>query len=260
MRPTYPTDPVFTDVSDHAVLVEFGTTIDASVTLAVQALDRSISEKPPEGVCEVIPALVNLLVMFDPLLTDHQSLKASLEQIVSVASSTSRNPETHTVEVCFDGDYAPDLSSVALACGVTNEDCISAFLSAGYTVGMYGFAPGYAYLGGVPSEIQVPRKPAAVRDVPKGSVLIAGSQCLVTTLTMPTGWAIIGRSPTQILQEASTQPFLFNVGDSVNFAAIDRDLFVKRLSTESEFTEVSDAATSQQTKRQDLTMENPGDG
>ena len=90
---------------------------------------------------------------------------------------------------------------------------------------MYGFSPGYAYLSGIPEDIQIPRKPAAVRDVPAGSVIIAGPQCLVTTLTMPTGWSIIGRSPTPILTGDPARPFLFDVGDRVVFQRIDLATF-----------------------------------
>jgi len=58
--------------------------------------------------------------------------------------------------------------------------------------------------------------------VPGGSVLIAGPQCLVSTLTMPTGWWVIGRSPTRILTGDEDRPFLFDVGDRVSFRRIDR--------------------------------------
>jgi inhibitor of KinA len=90
---------------------------------------------------------------------------------------------------------------------------------------MYGFAPGYAYMSGVPLAMQVPRKPAAVRNIPAGSVLVAGPQCLVTTLTMPTGWSVIGRSPTRILSRDENSPFLFDVGDKVRFKRVDRAQF-----------------------------------
>ena len=92
-------------------------------------------------------------------------------------------------------DLAPDLGAVANATGLTEEAVINAHLAGDYKVLMYGFAPGYAYLAGVAKAIQVPRKQSAVRDVPAGSVIIAGPQALVTTIIMPTGWSIIGRSP-----------------------------------------------------------------
>jgi inhibitor of KinA len=52
--------------------------------------------------------------------------------------------------------------------------------------------------------------------------MIAGQQCLITTVVMPTGWSIIGRSGIQIMQDDPDNPFLFNVGDSVVFERITR--------------------------------------
>ena len=76
--------------------------------------------------------------------------------------------------------------------------------------------------------IRVARKPTAVRDVPAGSVIIAGSQCLITTLDMPTGWSVIGRSPTRILPTDLDEPFLFDPGDEVRFVRIARNEFDRR--------------------------------
>ena len=80
---------------------------------------------------------------------------------------------------------------------------------------MYGFSPGYAYLTGVPSALHLPRKDAAVPAVPAGSVIIAGGQCLITALTMPTGWWIIGRSPLRVLRPKADRPFLFDQQSAV---------------------------------------------
>ncbi len=85
---------------------------------------------------------------------------------------------------------------------------------------MYGFAPGYAYLSGVPEAIHLPRKPAAVRGYPVGSVMIAGAQCLITTLPMPTGWWVIGRTPLRVLDTDARRPFLFEPGDRVRFVRV----------------------------------------
>ena len=37
---------------------------------------------------------------------------------------------------------------------------------------------------------------------------------------MPTGWWIIGRSPTKVLTGDPQRPFLFDVGDRVSFRRI----------------------------------------
>ena len=81
---------------------------------------------------------------------------------------------------------------------------------------------------GTPAAIQLPRKPAAIRGVPAGSVIIAGPQCIVTTLLMPAGWWVLGRSPTRILTGDEDQPFLFDVGDAVRMRRIGRDDYERK--------------------------------
>ncbi len=94
---------------------------------------------------------------------------------------------------------------------------------------MYGFAPGFAYLGGVPKQIQIPRKPNPVKDLPVGSVIVAGPQSLITTLVMPSGWWNIGRTTTIPLQSDKDQPFLFSVGDTLEFIQLRETDFLKHL-------------------------------
>jgi inhibitor of KinA len=214
-------EPQFKPVADHALLVTFSDAISEEAHAAVIALDRAIAADMPDGVIETVPALVNLLVSFDPIKTDHSAVESHLRtQLNGLKSQKIIGVERH-VQVCYEAPFAPDLEAVAAATGLSQEAVINAHLAGDFHVLMYGFSPGYAYLSGVPEAIQVPRKPAPVRGVPAGSVIIAGPQCLITTLTMPTGWSIIGRSPTSIFTGNPDHPFLFDVGDSVVFERID---------------------------------------
>lgn len=221
--------PRFTPVADHALLVSFGDTISDRTSAAVLSLDRALAAAPPPGLAECVPAFVNLLIEFDPLQTDHEQLRIQVQRLLQQPAGMAAPGRWHEVDVCYDEDFAPDLAAVAQATGLDTEAVIQCHLQATYAVRMYGFAPGYAYLSGVPPAIQVPRKPAAVRGIPPGSVLIAGPQCLVTTLTMPTGWSIIGRSPTQVFTPDGREPFLFNVGDQLRFRRIDRAQYAAAL-------------------------------
>ncbi|MGY4257731.1 inhibitor of KinA [Bradyrhizobium sp. USDA 4516] len=215
--------PQYRPVAEHALLVEFGEEINTATHDRVLQFDRALSKSPFEGFVEAIPAYASVLVCFDPLLTDHAAVRHAVAALVVAGPSEKLAGALWEVEICYDQEFATDLARVAEACGLSQEEVISAHSSGDYKVYMYGFAPGYAYMAGVPPSIQLPRKQAAVRDIPAGSVLIAGSQCLVTTLKMPTGWWIIGRSPTRILNEAAAnRPFLFDVGDSVRFQRISR--------------------------------------
>lgn len=211
--------PLFRPVADHALLVEFGQKITDETHAEVLALDRALTAHPFPGYVEAVPAFVNLLVTFDPVLTDHAQAEAHLRALTTIHAPQS--PTRREVLVCYDN--APDLAEVALRTGLPEEAVINAHLSGDYKVFLYGFAPGYAYLGGLPEAVRLDRKPSPVRGIPAGSVIIAGSQCLVTTLTMPTGWWIIGRSPTQILTGDPARPFLFDVGDRVTFRRVQPD-------------------------------------
>ncbi len=208
--------------------MSFGDHDSDATSAAVLALDRALTGSPPNGMSECVPALVNLLIDFDPLLTDHVQLRRDVECLMRSPVCAPAAGPWHEVEVCYEDDFAPDAAAVAGFTGLSVAEVINCHLQADYQVRMYGFAPGYAYLAGVPLAIQVPRKPAAVRDIPAGSVLVAGPQCLVTTLTMPTGWSIIGRSPTRILRRDERAPFLFGVGDRVRFKRVDRAQFETR--------------------------------
>jgi inhibitor of KinA len=209
--------PIFRAVAEHGLLVEFGTRIDAATHAAVLALDRALAAKPFAGFAEAVPAYVNLLVRFDPMVTDHRTVEAALRALIKATPPESMQGERRVVDVVYDG---PDLDEVARRCGLSTEAVIKAHLGGAYQVALYGFAPGYAYLSGVPKAIALPRKGAALRGVPAGSVIIAAGQCIVTTLTMPTGWWIIGHSPTVILDPQGARPFLFDVGDPVAFRRV----------------------------------------
>lgn len=216
--------PAFAPIAEHSLLVEFGDSIEDATHARVLALDRALTEAPFAGFLEAVPSYAALLIRFDPLLTDHARVEAAARQLAQRAGAAPAG-RIREVQVCYDADLAPDLAAVAEQAGMTPEAVIAAHLSGRYQVYMYGFAPGYAYLAGVPQPIRLPRKPAARRDVPAGSVLIAGAQCLVSTLTMPTGWWIVGRSPSRILTGDPQRPFLFDVGDRVQFRRMSRAEF-----------------------------------
>lgn len=206
-------------------MVEFAEAISDAANDAVLRLDRALAASPFKGFEEAIPAYVNLVVLFDPLVTDHATVEAHLRACLEKPVGAARGSTVREVTVCYEGEFSPDLAEVAKRTGMSAEAVIAAHLSGDYRVFMYGFAPGYAYLAGVPETIRLPRKSAPVRGIDAGAVVIAGPQCLVSTLKMPTGWWIIGRSPTAILTDDSKHPFLFDVGDHVKFRRIDRAEF-----------------------------------
>ncbi len=215
----------FTAIADHALLVSFADELSDDAHQSVMALDKVIADAPPYGLSETVPALVNLLVDFDPLVTDHKAIETDIRDKLQDLKPVTQQSVLHRIPICYEAPFCPDLPAVAQQAGMSEDAVINAHFGGDYRVLMYGFAPGFAYLAGVPQPIQVPRKPAPVRDVPECSVIIAGPQCLITTLVMPTGWSIIGRSAVQNLTGDADRPFLFDVGDQVKFERIDLQRF-----------------------------------
>jgi inhibitor of KinA len=217
--------PRFRAVADRAVLVEFGDVIGEMVYNQVTSLDKKLAQTPFLGFVEAVPAYVSLLVCFDALCTDHGTVEKAIKALLDTPALPPTKGQLRKVEICYDAEFCPDILAVSRQTGLSADTIIGTHLGATYQVVMYGFAPGYAYLGGLPSALHIPRKAVAKRGVAAGSVIIAGAQCLITTLTMPTGWWIIGRSPTRILNDSSAKPFLFDVGDDVRFTRINRATF-----------------------------------
>ena len=207
-------------VADRAVLVEFGAVTDIETQRQVSSLDTRLAQSPFDGLTEAIPGFASLLVCFDPTITDHTSAEKAIRSLLFLPVLTPPKGHLRLIDVCYDTDAAPDLKEVSAQTGLSEEAVINQHLAATYHVVMYGFAPGYAYLDGGPAALHLPRKSIAKRGVAAGSVIIAGAQCLITTLTMPTGWWIIGQSPIQILTNDPVRPFLFDVGDVIQFRRV----------------------------------------
>lgn len=217
--------PIFRPAGDRALMVEFSDRIDDAAYAKVLALDAALEAEPFAGFAESVPAYASLMVCFDPIRTDHRLAQQAITALLSHPPAEARKPRLHEVPICYDEGCGPDLEALATLKGLSVEAVIAAHLAGDYRIYLYGFAPGYAYMAGVPEALREPRKPAAVRDVPAGSVIIASAQCLVTTLTMPTGWWRMGRSPAPILTGDPDRPFLFDVGDRVRFRRISHDQF-----------------------------------
>lgn len=94
-----------------------------------------------------------------------------------------------------------------------------------YRVHFLGFAPGFAYLGGLAAAIATPRLEVPRREVPAGSVGIAGNQTGVYSIATPGGWRLIGRTPLAMFRADRNPMSLLGIGDRVRFQPVDRERF-----------------------------------
>jgi KipI family sensor histidine kinase inhibitor len=86
---------------------------------------------------------------------------------------------------------------------------------------MIGFAPGFAYLGGLPARLHTPRLAKPRQRVEAGAIGIGGIQASITSVPGPSGWRYIGRTPVRLFDPRRQNPFLLRAGDRIRFRRID---------------------------------------
>jgi KipI family sensor histidine kinase inhibitor len=225
--------PRFLPAGEAALVVEYGRVIDPSLHDRVLALDAMIAAANIEGIIETVPTYRSLMIHFDPRATTPKALTQTIADLDTQPHRQTRSKKHWRIPVCYDPSLAEDLDTVAAALHMPRERVIALHAGARYRVYMYGFAPGFTFLGGLPEELTISRRATPRPPAPPGSLLIAGGQALISSIAMPTGWYVLGQTPVRVFDPARAKPFLTDVGDDVIFAPIDLDRF-RALSREAE--------------------------
>jgi KipI family sensor histidine kinase inhibitor len=214
-------DPKFLDAGEAALVVEFGRAIDPAIHNRVLALDAALTRRAPPGIVELVPTIRSLMIHYDPLVIGREALVA-LVRGTEFTGEAIKPSACWTIPCCFDDAFGEDIGRITDMTGLAKERAVSLFAGATYRIMMYGFLPGFAYLGGLPPELMVPRRPTIRAPHPPGTIMIGAGMGLITTFAMPTGWWLIGRTPERMFSMSRGEPFFAAVGDAVTFAPIDR--------------------------------------
>lgn len=213
------------DSGETALVVEFGQSVDPAVHNRVLLLDERIQALGMPGVVETVPTFRSLMIHYDPLRIDRQALVARIKEHVPGPVPARASAATWIIPCCYDPEFAEDLAAIAAAQEISAERVVSLHQSATYRIYMYGFAPGHCYLGGLPSELAISRRESPRPPHPPGTVIIGGGMALIATLSMPTGWWLIGRTPERMFSLAREPAVFAAVGDAIRFEAIGRQEF-----------------------------------
>lgn len=128
-------------------------------------------------------------------------------------------PRLVEIPVTYDG---VDLAEVARLTGLTGTEVIAAHTGAEMTVAFCGFAPGFAYLAGLPQALRLPRLAEPRTAVPAGSVALAEEYTGIYPRRSPGGWRIIGHTSVQVWHERDDPPALLTPGTRVRFIGESR--------------------------------------
>jgi inhibitor of KinA len=210
------------DAGERCLVVELDERIDVVLNRRVHALAREIERAALVGVEEAVPTYRSVAVYYDPLRIERGALMDGIETVLG-SSPEAMEHESRVVEIptVYGGEYGPDLDFVARHAGLTQVDVIRLHGRPLYHVYMLGFTAGFAYLGGLPERLAVPRLPTPRLKVPAGSVGIGGTQTGVYPLESPGGWHIIGRTYLCLFDSRRVPPSPILPGDKVRFLPID---------------------------------------
>jgi KipI family sensor histidine kinase inhibitor len=213
------------DAGEAALSVEFGDSVDPAINARVLMLDAALREAPLEGVVETVPTYRALMIHYDPLTLSRAALVAHIDARAPSAGAGFEPKARWIVPCCYDPALAEDIETLAQALRLTPERVAALHAGADYRAYMYGFAPGWCYLGGLPGALAIPRRASPRGPTPPGAVLIGGGLSLIATNPMPTGWYVAGRTPERLFALGRDPPFLIDPGDAVRFEPIGRGHF-----------------------------------
>jgi KipI family sensor histidine kinase inhibitor len=217
---------IFRPCGDLGVSVELDEEISVEVNTRIRALEFLIQQKGLPGVVETVPSFRALLVYYDPLTLDYESLCAAITALEPQAEGAVL-PPARTVELpcCYDPELGLDVSAAAERIGASVEELVALHASASYLVYFIGFTPGLPYMAGMPDRLRIPRLETPRTKVPAGSVGIGGGQCCVYSVDSPGGYWILGRTPLKLYDPDAQEPTLLRPGDRVRFRPISRAEF-----------------------------------
>ncbi len=189
-------------VGPQALLAEVADVAEA-LALATWARSSRI------GATEVVPAARSVLL--DGLPDVNQARDALSRWTPSAAASRGNRVE---IPVHYDGE---DLEWVAERWGTDVRGVVARHTTTDFVSAFCGFAPGFAYLAGLPDDLAVSRLASPRSQVPPGAVGLAGSWCGVYPTSSPGGWRLIGHTDVRLWDPAAAQPALLAPGARVRF-------------------------------------------
>jgi len=227
----HPITPSYTPVAESALLLSLGDTIDESVNRQLMHLWQKTLQANIKGILEITPAFTTMLILFDPILTDCQTITKRIQKLCRSLQDVESIGKTVDIPVCYGGRYGEDLSYVCMHTGLSQQEVISLHSKPSYLIYMIGFLPAFPYLGGMDERLFTPRLQNPRVRIPAGSVGIGGEQTGIYPVESPGGWQLIGRTPLMLFDPQTPEKSLYQAGDRIRFVPIDAAEY-QRLSQE----------------------------
>jgi KipI family sensor histidine kinase inhibitor len=201
----------FLPVGATALLVELD---DLEAVLALHAeIERRRAGGWAPSLVDVIPSARTILL---DGVTDRSAVAAEVRGW-DVPAAPPADGQVVEIPCRYTGE---DLAGVAASWRVSEREAARIHAGQEYRVAFCGFAPGFAYLSGLPARYAVPRRPNPRTVVPAGSVALADVYTGVYPRSSPGGWQIIGHTDAIIWDPGKDPPALLMPGNRVRFVDV----------------------------------------
>jgi KipI family sensor histidine kinase inhibitor len=197
-------------VGRSAVLLEVGGHDEVAAWYAELVRQRNAGDITA---VDIVPAARTVLL--DGVPEPHKVAEKLENHEVPTSSERRRGPLV-TVPTVYDG---LDLGDIAERWNTTPEGVIRTHQEIEFEVAFCGFAPGFAYLTGLPPELRVPRLSEPRVSVPQGSVALADEYAAVYPAASPGGWRLLGRTDLVLFDLERDPPSTFQPGARVRFTS-----------------------------------------
>ena len=204
---------------ENALIVYFGKQPNAVIAQQIAQTTAYLRQSIGTVLIDLVPSYASLLVIYNPLETDHHHIRAAIRTALSETTTEQEANQGSliTLPVYYSEESGPDLQSLADRKGLSVAEVIAIHQQTEYRVYAIGFAPGFAYLSGLDSVLQMPRRETPRTRVPAGAVAIAATYSAVYPQETPGGWHLIGSTSTELWDVARHPPALIEPGRQVRF-------------------------------------------
>ena len=129
-------------------------------------------------------------------------------------------PRRFFIPTVYGGEFGPDIERISDHTGLDGEAIIRIFSGLVLTVYCLGFTCSLAYLGKVPEILHTPRLNTPRKQLPAGSLGMAGPQANILPVDTPSGFNYIGRTFVPVYDPTHFPPTAIRPGDLIHCPAV----------------------------------------
>lgn len=210
----------FFHYSSNSILISWPDLISIEISNDIDSLIKHL--KVDKNILELIKGYNSLLVQYKNDISDFNLSCNFLKKIYNELDRVELEKKLiWEIPVCYEMNFAKDINFYSKKISLSHEQIINLHSSKTYFLHMYGFLPGFMYLGGLDKKLAISRKTIPDRKILKGSVAVGGNQTGIYPSQSPGGWYVIGNSPINLFKLIDdNSPVEIPVGSYVKFISV----------------------------------------